>query len=166
MKKLIDFKLEGIDAQGVEKTYTNKDFAGKKLVIYFYPKDNTPGCTKEACNFNVMLPKIMSFANIIGVSADSIKSHKKFREDHSLAFPLISDPKLELANSLGATKELSNMNVMDIAMKLVMETSEGKKMTRSTFIIDEKGNVAKEWLSVKVDGHDNEVLKELQNLSK
>ncbi len=143
MKKLIDFKLQGIDAQGVEQTYSNDNFKGKKLVIYFYPKDNTPGCTKEACNFNLILPKIMKFANIIGVSADSIKSHKKFREDHSLSFPLISDEKLELASSLGAIKP------SDIISNLIMKTVEGKKISRSTFIINEEGNVVKEWLTVK-----------------
>jgi peroxiredoxin Q/BCP len=160
MKKLIDFKLDGIDSQGIEKTYTKADFIGKNLVVYFYPKDNTPGCTKEACNFNAILPQISALANIIGVSADDIKSHKKFREDHSLAFPLISDCKLELATSLGATKK------SDIISKLIMETFENKKITRSTFIINDQGVVVKEWPSVTVNGHDTEVLAELKKLSK
>ncbi|MDR0484136.1 MAG: peroxiredoxin [Alphaproteobacteria bacterium] len=145
-KQLQDFTLQGIDAQGVEQTYTKNSFLGKKLVVYFYPKDNTPGCTKEACNFNAILPQIMAMANIIGVSADSIASHKKFREDHSLAFPLLSDVNLSLATHLGALKEDNN------------------KILRSTFIIDESGNVIKEWLSVKVDGHDTAVLDMLKAL--
>ncbi|MCL2567545.1 MAG: peroxiredoxin [Alphaproteobacteria bacterium] len=148
MKQLPNFTLQGIDSQGVEKTYTNKDFLGKKLVIYFYPKDNTPGCTKEACSFNAILPQILGLANIVGVSGDSISSHKKFRENYSLAFPLLADANLNLAAGLGALKDSSE--------------GEAKKISRSTFIIDEKGNVIKDWKSVKVDGHDMDVLSELK----
>jgi peroxiredoxin Q/BCP len=149
MKVLPNFTLAGIDSNGVEKTYTNKDFLGKKLVIYFYPKDNTPGCTKEACNFNAILPRIISLANIVGVSGDSIVSHKKFRENYSLAFPLLTDAKLELATQLGALKN----------------TDDGsKKISRSTFIIDEQGNIIKEYLAVKVDGHDVAILEDLKKL--
>ncbi len=152
MKELINFEIWGIDSQGNERSYSKNDFLGKKLVIYFYPKDNTPGCTKEACNFNAILPQIMSFANIIGVSSDSIKSHKKFRKDHFLSFPLLSDDKLKLATNLGAIK--------------LSEKEDGtKKISRSTFIINEEGIVIKEWLSVKVDGHEDEVLKKLKELS-
>ncbi|MDR2008650.1 MAG: peroxiredoxin [Alphaproteobacteria bacterium] len=147
MKKLPNFTMQGIDSLGVEKTYTNNDFQGKKLVIYFYPKDNTPGCTKEACNFNAILPQILALANIVGVSGDSINSHKKFREDHSLSFPLLSDAGLELATALSALKD----------------TDDGsKKVLRSTFIINESGEIIKEWYGVKVDGHDMEVLEELK----
>lgn len=139
-------KLLGIDADGNEKEYSMSDFKGKKTILYFYPKDNTSGCTQEACDFRDNLNRLTAKANVVGVSPDSIASHKKFRENHDLSFPLLSDPEHKLAEEYGAWGEKSMY---------------GKKymgIIRSTFILDENGKVEKEWRKVKVKGHVDEVL--------
>jgi peroxiredoxin Q/BCP len=151
--KLPNFSLSGIDSFGVEKTYTNEDFLGKALVIYFYPKDDTPGCTKESCNFNLLLPQIHNKANIIGISADNIASHKKFQQKYDLKFPLLSDKDTILAQILGAYKE-------SIIEKLIT-----KGIKRTTFLIDSSGIIRAIWRDVKVDNHDTEVLDAIQKLN-
>lgn len=123
------------------------------MVIYFYPKDDTPGCTKESCNFNALLPQIQNKANIIGVSADSIASHKKFQQKYGLKFPLLSDTETILAKVLGAYKE-------SIVEKLIT-----KGIKRTTFLIDKNGIIKAIWRDVKVDNHDKEVLDAVQNLN-
>jgi len=141
-----DFTLTGIDENGSERTYALKDFRGKDLVLYFYPKDSTPGCTQEACDFRDNMARILKTAAVVGVSPDSVSSHKNFREKQSIPYPLLSDPDKKTAISYGAYGE---------------KTMYGKKsmgMIRSTFIIDARGVVKKAWLKVKVAGHVDEVL--------
>lgn len=127
-----------------------KDFRGKKVVLYFYPKDNTSGCTKEACSFrDNMGPLKKKGAVVLGVSADSVDSHRKFAEKFDLPFPLLSDEKKEMLKSYGVWKQKSMY---------------GKKyygIERTTFIIDEKGKIAQIFPKVKVDGHTEEILRVL-----
>jgi len=141
-----DFTLTGIDENGLERTYALKNFRGKELVLYFYPKDSTPGCTQEACDFRDNMARILKNAVVVGVSPDSVSSHKNFREKQSIPYPLLSDPDKKTAVAYGAYGE---------------KTMYGKKsmgMIRSTFLIDADGVVKKAWRSVKVAGHVDEVL--------
>jgi len=128
------------------KTLNLKDFAGKKIVLYFYPKDDTSGCTKEACSFESNLPAIKNKgAVVIGVSADSVDSHVKFAKKYGLSFPLLSDEKKDIIKSYGVWKEKSMY---------------GRKyfgIERTTVVIDEKGIVRHIFNKVKVDGHTDEV---------
>lgn len=127
------------------------DFKGKYVVLYFYPKDNTPGCTKEACAFrdaDATLQK--QGAVVLGVSPDSVASHEKFQTKFELTFPLLADEDHALAEKYGAWRE-KNMY--------------GKKsmgVQRSTFLIDPQGKVLKVWKKVSVDGHVDAVLEALQ----
>ena len=146
--KAPDFSL--ISDEG--KKINLKDFRGKKVILYFYPKDNTSGCTKEACSLR---DSIKSFeknnAVVIGISKDDISSHKKFKEKYNLPFNLLSDESLETIKDYGVWKE-KNMY--------------GKKymgIERTTFIIDEKGIIRKIYPKVKVIGHIEEILNELKN---
>jgi peroxiredoxin Q/BCP len=142
-RKAPDFTL----ASGDGKTLNLKDFAGKKIVLYFYPKDNTSGCTKEACSFESNLKTIKKKgAVVIGVSADSVDSHVKFAQKYGLSFPLLSDEKKEIIKSYGVWKEKSMY---------------GKKyfgIERTTVVIDEKGIIRQIFNNVKVDGHTVEVI--------
>ena len=127
-----------------------KDFRGKKLVLYFYPKDDTPGCTKEACSFSDNLARVRrKGAEVIGISADSAKSHRKFSEKYKLPFMLLSDEDKNVVNAYGVWKEKSFMGRKYMGIQ------------RTTFIIDEKGRVAHVFSKVKVDGHTEEVLEKL-----
>lgn len=142
--------LSGIDNKKVEKEYKLSDFSGKKFVLYFYPKDNTQGCTQEACDFRDNLNRISKYALIIGISPDSIKSHIKFIEKQNLNFLLLSDPEHKLAEKFNVWVEKSMY---------------GRKYTgieRSTFIINEKGEIEHEWRKVKVKGHVDEVINYLK----
>jgi thioredoxin-dependent peroxiredoxin len=125
------------------------DFAGQKVVVYFYPRDDTPGCTKEACQFNDALSQFEGLGiPVIGISPDKQASHVKFRDKYGLQFPLLSDPEHKVMEKYGAWGE-----------KMMY----GKATTgviRSTFLIDEKGKVARAWYSVKADGHAAKVLEE------
>lgn len=146
-----DFCLNGIDENGNEKEFCLKDFKGKKIVLYFYPKDDTPGCTKEACGFQENLNAIKSLGvEVIGISPDSINSHKKFKEKYNLNFILLSDPDKKVAESYGAYGE----------KKMYGKTTMG--IIRSTFIIDKDGNIEKSWKNVKVEGHVMAVLNYLK----
>jgi len=145
----LNIKLQGINEAGEEKQFSLADFKGKKVVLYFYPKDNTSGCTQEACDFRDNLNRILSKAVLIAVSPDSIKSHLKFKENHNLNFILLSDPEHTLSEIFGAWGEKSMY---------------GRKyfgIIRSTFILDENGNIQQEWRKVKVKGHVDEVLSSL-----
>ena len=122
------------------------DFKGKYLVIYFYPKDKTSGCTIESQNFRDYAKKFKSKdCSIVGVSRDSIKSHKSFQEKESLNFPLISDPDEDMCNAYGVMKEKS------------MYGRKYMGIERSTFLIDPDGIIIKEWRGVKVPGHVEDV---------
>ena len=99
--------LSGVDNKKIEKEYKLSDFSGKKFVLYFYPKDNTQGCTQEACDFRDNLNRISKYALIIGISPDSIKSHIKFIEKQNLNFLLLSDPEHKLAEKFNVWVEKS-----------------------------------------------------------
>ncbi len=149
IKEISNIKLQGIDAEGNEKEYSLADFEGQKTILYFYPKDNTSGCTQEACDFRDNLNRWTAKAQVVGVSPDSIKSHHKFQENHGLNFILLSDPEHKLAEFFGAWGEKSMY---------------GKKymgIIRSTYLINEHGDVEKTWTKVKVKGHVDEVLKNI-----
>jgi len=125
---------------------------GKKTILYFYPKDNTPGCTKEAIDFTNLKNEFEKlWYQIVGVSKDSVESHKKFIQKHNLKIPLISDPDLELHNKFGTYGEKKSYG------RVTMWT------IRSTFILDENCNILKEYRNVKATGHAERVLKELNN---
>ena len=144
-----NIKLQGIDIKGIEKEYSLNGFKGQKVILYFYPKDNTSGCTQEACDFRDNINRLTSFATVIGVSPDSIKSHLKFKEKQSLNFILLSDPEHKLAEAFNVWVEKS------------MYGRKYMGIERSTFVLDENLNVVKEWRKVKVKGHVDEVLEYL-----
>lgn len=123
------------------------DFKGKKVVLYFYPKDLTPGCTTEACDFNDALPRIRrKGAVVLGISADPVSKHAKFKEKYGLAFPLLSDETKEVVNAYGVWQKKTFM---------------GRKfmgIVRSTFLIDGRGRVTGVFSPVKVKGHAEEIV--------
>jgi peroxiredoxin Q/BCP len=124
-----------------------KDFTGKKVVLYFYPKDNTPGCTQEACDFRDNMSRVQSAgAVVLGVSADSIISHEKFREKYGLPFELLSDESHEMMEKYGVWKEKMNYGRTYMGIE------------RTTVLIDEQGVVSHIWSKVKVKGHVDQVL--------
>lgn len=136
-----------------EKEIKLKDYKGKWLVLYFYPKDNTSGCTKEACDFRDNYERIThTGAIVIGVSPDSVKSHKNFKEKYNLNFDLISDTDKKICNLYGAIGE----------KKMYGKTYEG--VIRSTFIISPEQKIAHIWRNVKVNGHVDEVIAKLNEL--
>jgi len=141
-----NIKLQGINIDGIEKEYSLNGFKGQKVILYFYPKDNTSGCTQEACDFRDNINRLTSFATVIGVSPDSIKSHLKFKEKQSLNFILLSDPEHKLAEAFNVWVEKS------------MYGRKYMGIERSTFVLDENLNVIKEWRKVKVKGHVDEVI--------
>jgi len=133
-----DFTLLGDDGRKVSL----KDYRGKKVVLYFYPKDGTPGCTREAIEFRDIAEEFeKEGAIILGVSKDSIKSHQKFKQKHELPFTLLSDPEGKVLDLYGVWKKKS----------LYGRTFMGRE--RTTFLIDEKGIVKKVYRKVKAKGH-------------
>ena len=136
------------------QTFQLSDYKGKKIVLYFYPKDNTPGCTTEGIQFRDLYPQFQAAnTEIIGVSRDSLRSHEGFKAKLDLPFPLISDPEETLCNLFNVMK---------------MKNMYGKKVRgieRSTFVIDESGTLVKEWRGVKVPGHIDEVLEFVKALA-
>ena len=140
-----DFDLEGTDGP-----VSLRGLRGSRVVLYFYPKDDTPGCTREACSFRDSMQRLSGHgAVVVGVSKDSIESHNLFREKYGLAFPLASDPDNKVATEYGAFGSKS------VYGKEVMGT------IRSTFLIDAKGKIEQVWSPVKVDGHVDQVLEAL-----
>lgn len=132
---------------GEGKDVRLSDFKGQKVVLYFYPKDDTPGCTKEACSFRDGMSAIKQRgAAVLGVSVDPVKSHEKFKTKYRLNFPLLSDADKKVVQAYGVWKEKSMYG------RTYMGTE------RTTFIIDEKGKIAKIFPKVSVDGHLDEVL--------
>lgn len=133
------------------KTHKLSDYKGKKLVIYFYPKDNTPGCTKEACGFRDDYSAFKKAGvEIIGISKDSVESHTKFVDKFDLNFTLLSDPETKVIEKYGAWKEKSmyGKTFMGIA--------------RITYLIDEKGKIIKAYPKVKPAEHSKEILADLK----
>jgi peroxiredoxin Q/BCP len=129
------------------------DLKGSPVVLYFYPADDTPGCTREACAFRDRKAELQKLGvKVLGVSPDDVASHVKFRDKFQLNFPLLADPDHAVAEKFGAWRE-KNMY--------------GKKsmgVVRSTFLIDAQGVVFKAWKAVKVDGHDAKVIEAVQEL--
>ncbi|MEQ1589859.1 MAG: peroxiredoxin [Gallionella sp.] len=141
-----DFKLP--DQNG--KQHALKDFRGKWLVLYFYPKDDTPGCTKEACAFRDDLNLITELgAQVVGVSVDDSASHAEFAKKYNLPFPLLADKTTKTAASYGA---LMNLGFMKVAR-------------RYTFLIDPQGNLGKVYLTVETSRHSKEIIDDLKQLS-
>lgn len=141
-KKAPQFSLRDQDGT----VHALQDYLGKKVLLYFYPKDDTPGCTTEACNFRDNHKELMNMGLVIlGVSKDTVKSHKKFAEKYTLPFPLLSDEDTKVAQAYGVwgLKKFMGREYMGI--------------TRSSFLIDEAGNIAKIYEQVKPADHAEEV---------
>ena len=149
-KKAPEFTLPADDGSKVKL----KELRGSAVVLYFYPRDDTPGCTREACAFRDRQKEIQKAgAKVFGVSTDDVASHVKFRDKYELTFPLLADVDHKVAEKYGAWRE-KNMY--------------GKKswgVQRSTFLIDAEGVVRKVWKKVQVDGHDDQVLAALAELA-
>lgn len=149
-KKAPAFSLKATDG----KVTKLSDLKGSAVVLYFYPKDDTPGCTKEACAFRDRSSEIQSLgAKVFGISPDDVASHQKFAAKFELNFPLLADVEHAVAEKYGAWRE-KNMY--------------GKKsmgIQRSTFLIDGSGVVRKVWKKVSVDGHDEQVIEALKALN-
>jgi thioredoxin-dependent peroxiredoxin len=130
-------------------------FAGKWLVLYFYPRDNTPGCTREAAAFSAAVSRLKKLgAEVVGVSRDSVQSHCGFKDKIGIKFSLLSDPELAAHRAYGAwgTKTMYGKKVQGVI--------------RSTFLISPEGKVARAWTGVKVDGHADKVIAELEEAQK
>lgn len=147
--KAPDFTLQDQDGKDVSLS----DFKGKKVILYFYPKDNTSGCTKQACAFKELYPDFMEKnAIVLGVSKDSVTSHKKFQEKYELPFELLSDPDHKVIEQYDVWKEKSMY---------------GKKymgIVRSTYLIDEEGNIEKALEKVKPQQNPEQMLKLVEEL--
>lgn len=135
---------------GEGRTHSLRDYAGKYLALYVYPKDDTPGCTTEACDFRDNLALKSHGVQILGLSRDDAASHRAFAEKHGLPFPLLSDPSAEYVRRIGA-----------YGVKVLYgKSSEGVK--RSTFLVGPDGTLVKAWYAVKVDGHADAVVKAIE----
>lgn len=147
--KAPDFALQSDE----NKTLHLKDVKGRKIVLYFYPKDNTPGCTREACDFQTHLNQFTKQnALVIGISKDNPERHKKFKEKYSLSFPLLADESGDICVAYGVINKKSLFGRSFLGI------------TRSTFLIDENGMIRAIWKKVKVNGHTQQVLDELNKL--
>jgi len=136
------------------KTFSNKDFLGKNLVIYFYPKDSTPGCTSEGQDFRDKYKEFKKFnTEILGVSRESIKSHENFKLKQSFPFELLSDPEEKVCKAFDVMKLKS------------MYGREYIGVDRSTFLVSSDGKVIREWRNVKVKDHVNEVFNSVKDLT-
>lgn len=160
MSKIVTAKIQlnkkapnfSVAATG-EQTLSLKDFKGKNLVIYFYPKDNTPGCTTEGQNFRDLYQQFQDLnTEILGVSRDSVRVHENFKKKHEFPFELLSDPDEIMCQAFDVIKlkKLYGREYMGIE--------------RSTFLIDAAGKLRQEWRKVKVKGHADEVLKAVEDL--
>ncbi len=148
-KKAPDFTLPADNGSKVKLSALK----GKPVVVYFYPRDDTPGCTREACAFRDLRQEMTKLgAEILGISTDDLASHERFRDKHSLNFPLLADVDHRVAERYGAWREKTRFG----------KTSMG--VQRSTFLIGPDGVVRKVWKSVSVDGHDQQVLNALKAL--
>ena len=140
-------KVKDFEAASTDGMFRLSEHAGHPVVLYFYPKDNTPGCTTEGTQFRDLYPQFAKVGAVVaGVSRDSLKSHENFRAKMSFPFPLLSDPDEALCTQFDVIK---------------MKNMYGKKVRgieRSTFVVDKSGKLAREWRGVKVPGHAQEVL--------
>ena len=136
------------DQNGV--MHTLEEYKGKKVILYFYPKDNTPGCTKQACGFSERYPQFLEKgAVVLGVSKDSVASHKRFEEKHSLAFTLLSDPERKVIEAYDVWREKKNYGKVTMGV------------VRTTYLIDEKGIIVKAFGKVKAADNPQQMLDEL-----
>lgn len=149
MRAAPDFTLPATDGRSLGL----KDFAGKTLVLYFYPKDSTPGCTTEACDFAALYGQFAAAGcEVVGVSRDSLKAHENFRTKNALPFALLSDRDEAACTAYGVIKQKK------------LYGKEVRGIERSTFLIDGQGNIVREWRGVKVAGHAQEVLEAVRTL--
>lgn len=143
-------RFDAVDQHG--QRHRLSDYSGRKLILYFYPKDMTSGCTREACDFRDAVPALSSGnVAVIGVSPDSAERHAKFAAKESLNFPLLADINHTIANAYGVWQEKS------------MYGRKYMGIVRSTFLIDENGKIARIWSGVKVPGHVQEVVDALSD---
>jgi thioredoxin-dependent peroxiredoxin len=148
-KKAPDFTLFTDDGSKLKLS----SLKGKPVVLYFYPRDLTPGCTRQACAFRDRKPQLGKLgAAVLGVSTDDVASHQKFRDKHKLNFPLLADPEHKVAEKYGAWREKNLYGKKSMGIQ------------RSTYLIDAEGKVAKVWKKVNVDGHDEEVIAAIKEL--
>jgi peroxiredoxin Q/BCP len=146
--KALNFKLKNQD----DKTVSLSDFKGKKVVLYFYPKDDTSGCTKEACSFRDEFSSFKKVgAVVLGMSPDSVESHKKFAKKYNLPFTLLSNEDKDVLENYGVWKQKSMYGRTYMGVE------------RTTFIINEKGIIEKVFPKVKVENHETQVLEALKN---
>lgn len=146
------FRVPAVTRQG-ETELSLDQFRGKSVVLYFYPKDDTPGCTVEACAFRDLLPQFEAVDSVIlGISPDDQASHVKFAEKHALPFPLLADPDHAVAEAYGAWKEKTNYGKTYMGIE------------RTTFVMDRAGKIAKIYPRVKVDQHAEKVLDVVKSL--
>ena len=136
----LNIELNGIDENCNEKKYKLADFKGENIILYFYPKDDTPVCTQEANKFKEALFKLNKYARVIGVSADNIEEHKEFHKKHNLNFILLSDVDNELKKAFKEHKKYNS------------------DVERTTFILDKNGEILNVWEKVDVDGHIEEII--------
>jgi len=136
-----------------EKIISTKELKGSPLILYFYPKDNTPGCTQEGIDFRDNYAQFKGYeTTILGISRDSLKSHEKFRTKYKLPFDLVSDSNEKLCKLFGVIKEKNMYGRRVLGIE------------RSTFLIDSEGILRREWRKIRVDGHAKEVLNTLKDL--
>lgn len=134
------------------KIHTLEEYKGKKVILYFYPKDNTPGCTKQACNFGELYPQFQEKgAVVIGVSKDSVASHKKFEEKYGLPFTLLSDTDLSCIKAYDVWQEKKNYGKVSMGV------------VRTTYLIDEEGTIVKAYGKVKAAENPEQMLGELKD---
>src|SRR5210317_308139 len=152
----INTKAPDFSLTSTNKTdYSLKKSSGKYVVIYFYPKDDTPGCTIEANDFNKLLPQFKKLnCEVFGISKDNLKSHDKFKKKYKLKFDLLSD------------EELTVLKKFKVWGKKKFMGREFMGILRTTFLIDKKGKIIKIWENVKVKDHAKDVLETIKNLSK
>lgn len=148
MKQAPDFELPDQDG----KMHSLGDYRGKWLVLYFYPKDDTPGCTAEACSFRDARSFIEEYAAVVGISKDSVKSHKKFADKYDLNFTILSDPEHRVIEAYDSWKPRKFMGREFLGTE------------RNTFIIDPNGNIAKEYIGVDPKTHAAQIIEDLKAL--
>ena len=149
--KALNFNLPSTN----QKTFSLKENQGKYVILYFYPKDDTPGCTIETIDFNKLLPKFKKLnCEVYGISKDSLKSHDKFRDKYKIKFDLLADEDLNVLKKykVWGKKKFMGREFMGVI--------------RTTYLIDKKGKILKVWDNVKVKDHAKEVLETLQNIVK
>jgi peroxiredoxin Q/BCP len=153
-QKAPNFCLKGLTPEGEEKEICLEDFLnkGKYIIVYFYPKDNTPGCTTEACDFRDNMNVLADKAIVIGISPDSIESHKKFKDKYNLNFYLLSDPEKKVLETYDAYGEKKSYGKVT------------KGVIRSTYIVSPEGKVVKKWRNVRAKGHVAKVVDTLNKI--